>query len=98
MHNNRYRFRVYLALWMLSKDNKYGTWPRSGEIDIMEARGNRKFGDIGIEYMGSTLHWGSNWDQNRFQMTAKSTKVRKGATLADGYHKFTLLWDRSGLE
>lgn len=24
------------AIWMLSTDNAYGTWPRSGELDIME--------------------------------------------------------------
>ncbi|KAJ7244254.1 hypothetical protein C8J57DRAFT_1242961 [Mycena rebaudengoi] len=28
------------ALWMLPVDDAYGGWPLSGEIDIMEARGN----------------------------------------------------------
>ena len=28
------------ALWMMSNDNRYGTWPKSGEIDIMEHVGN----------------------------------------------------------
>ena len=43
---------------MMPEDSAYGDWPRSGEIDIMEARGN------GFEYPGgrniffSTLHWG----------------------------------------
>jgi len=27
------------AIWMLPQDNAYGTWAASGEIDIMEARG-----------------------------------------------------------
>jgi beta-glucanase (GH16 family) len=31
------------ALWMMPKDNSYGGWPTSGEIDIMESRGNRGF-------------------------------------------------------
>lgn len=30
------------ALWMMSEDNPYGTWPRSGEIDIMEHVGRDK--------------------------------------------------------
>ena len=31
---------LWPALWMLPVDERYGPWPRSGEIDIMEARGN----------------------------------------------------------
>ena len=35
-------------------------WPRSGEIDIVESRGNRNLkingGNIGVQQMGSTLH------------------------------------------
>src|SRR5690606_40658866 len=28
------------ALWMLPTDNRYGDWPRSGEIDVMEHVGH----------------------------------------------------------
>lgn len=31
---------IWPAIWMLPKDNAYGQWPASGEIDIMESRGN----------------------------------------------------------
>lgn len=31
---------LWPALWMLPVNDTYGPWPRSGEIDIMEARGN----------------------------------------------------------
>lgn len=31
---------LWPALWMLPVNETYGAWPRSGEIDIMEARGN----------------------------------------------------------
>ena len=31
---------LWPALWMLPVDNSYGPWPLSGEIDIMESRGN----------------------------------------------------------
>jgi beta-glucanase (GH16 family) len=39
---------------MMPVDSVYGGWPTSGEIDIMESRGNRDFGpvngfNIGVE-------------------------------------------------
>ncbi len=41
---------LWPALWMLPVDDKYGPWPRSGEIDIMEARGN------GPDYKAQYVH------------------------------------------
>lgn len=35
---------LWPALWMLPVDDSYGPWPLSGEIDIMESRGN------GVDY------------------------------------------------
>ncbi|GFR79102.1 beta-1,3-glucan-binding protein [Elysia marginata] len=32
---------LWPCIWLMPKDNKYGAWPRSGEIDIMESRGFR---------------------------------------------------------
>jgi hypothetical protein len=55
---------------MLPKRNEYGPWPASGEIDIMESRGNAPgYPAKGNDWFGSTLHWGTNWDQNRFELT-----------------------------
>lgn len=31
---------LWPAIWMMPKDSVYGSWPTSGEIDIMESRGN----------------------------------------------------------
>lgn len=45
-------------------ESKYGGWPRSGEIDIMESRGNDVImageTNIGNQEVGSTLHFGAN--------------------------------------
>ncbi|KAJ5392623.1 hypothetical protein N7509_008113 [Penicillium cosmopolitanum] len=31
---------LWPAIWMMPEDSVYGEWPKSGEIDIIEARGN----------------------------------------------------------
>lgn len=64
------------AIWMLPTDSVYGNWPRSGEIDIVEARGNADLtcndgqGKIGNSKMYSTLHWGPDGANNQFQKTS----------------------------
>ncbi|KAI0353342.1 concanavalin A-like lectin/glucanase [Trametes cingulata] len=50
---------LWPAIWMLPKDNKYGPWPLSGEIDIMEARGNApSYPGQGVNFVRSSLNYG----------------------------------------
>ena len=52
---------LWPAIWMLPEDSVYGEWPRSGEIDIMEARGNAPgYSAGGRDIITSTLHWGES--------------------------------------
>ncbi|KAJ9473817.1 Glycoside hydrolase [Pseudozyma hubeiensis] len=53
---------IWPAVWMMPKDSVYGAWPRSGEIDIFEGRGNvpTKRDSEGTNQMSSTLHFGPN--------------------------------------
>src|SRR5262249_48774137 len=46
---------IWPAIWMLPQDEKYGGWAASGEIDIVEARGQEPAKVLG------TLHFGSRW-------------------------------------
>ncbi len=51
---------LWPAIWMMPEDSVYGGWPRSGEIDIMESRGNgRDYSEGGRDYYYGTLHWGT---------------------------------------
>jgi hypothetical protein len=44
---------------MMPEDSAYGIWPLSGEIDIMESRGNAPGYPLGgRDVYSSTLHWG----------------------------------------
>jgi beta-glucanase (GH16 family) len=50
---------LWPAIWMMPEDSEYGIWPLSGEIDIMESRGNaRGYRTGGRETVSSTIHWG----------------------------------------
>jgi hypothetical protein len=50
---------LWPAIWMMPVNDTYGQWPASGEIDIMESRGNSISYPLGgIDAYSSTLHWG----------------------------------------
>ena len=39
---------LWPAIWMLPLKQEYGLWPTSGEIDIMESRGNKNLMKDGV--------------------------------------------------
>lgn len=79
---------LWPAIWMLPTDSVYGEWPRSGEIDIMESRGNNyTYTQGGNNIVSSTLHFGPNaandgWWRNNVKRAALHT------TYSAGYHTF----------
>ena len=77
---------IWPAIWMLPAQEKYGGWASSGEIDIMEARGQRP-----NEVLG-TLHFGSRWPANT---EVSSTHLfPKGESISD-FHTYALEWEPS---
>ncbi|KAJ3191897.1 hypothetical protein HK101_007311 [Irineochytrium annulatum] len=70
----------------------YGQWPSSGEIDIMESRGNTaSYAEGGNNQFGSTLHWGPDYFHNRYAQTHKTYTLPSGS-FADSFHTFGLIW------
>jgi len=84
---------LWPAIWMLPVESVYGPWPRSGEIDIVEARGNPpSYQAQGSDWLTSTIHWGPNSILDRFWTTVGWWNNRH-LTYNEGFHTYVLEWD-----
>lgn len=75
---------IWPAFWMLSTDEVYGSWPQSGEIDIMEMVGresNRAYG---------TMHYGDPYPNNQSQ--GNNFTLNSGI-FNDAFHTFAIEWE-----
>jgi beta-glucanase (GH16 family) len=85
---------LWPAIWMMPVEDTYGPWPASGEIDIMESRGNNHtYPQGGNNIASSALHWGPNpandaWWQTNVKRPALHT------TYASGFNTFGLEWSQ----
>lgn len=80
------------AVWMMPTDEVYGGWPKSGEIDIVEAV-NLKAADAEgnpESHVYGTLHYGRDAPQN--SSSGKAYKLPDGANPADDFHTYTIEW------
>jgi hypothetical protein len=88
---------LWPAVWMLPVNNTYGPWPASGEIDLLETRGNNKsYPAGGSNKISSTLHWGANKDVDRYLMTTGGASVLH-STFDQGFHTIGLEWSEKYL-
>ncbi|KAK7088454.1 beta-1,3-glucan-binding protein-like [Littorina saxatilis] len=93
---------LWPAIWMLPRSNVYGNWPASGEIDIMESRGNLHYTDPkgtsqGVDNIGSTLHFGADFFTNQWPKAHTEVLLSTGGTYADDFHKFGVEWDNTSI-
>ncbi|OQV02438.1 hypothetical protein CLAIMM_07636 [Cladophialophora immunda] len=83
---------LWPAIWLLPVDAKYGVWPQSGEIDIVESRGNNHtYPQGGNNIVSSALHWGPDSANDAWWRT----NVKRNAlhtTFAKKFHTFGLEW------
>lgn len=70
------------AIWMLPQENKYGGWPKSGEIDIMEHVGY----DQGV--MWGTVHTQAF---NHMKDTQKGKSIEI-PDISDAFHVYSIEW------
>lgn len=82
---------LWPAIWLLPKHNYYGDWPASGEIDLMEARGNSPDCVVGgSDMFGSTLHFGPFFPYDAWQRAIADYKHSE--SLGDDFHVYELDW------
>ena len=62
----------------------------------MESHGNAVGDGVGIDTVGSTLHWGTDYRNNRFNQTSTTYKLPSG-TFNDDFHLFGLEWSPTSI-
>jgi len=76
---------IWPAFWMLPSDDAYGGWAASGEIDILEIKGQEP------SVIWGTLHHGGAWPANR--STGAQHRLAHGS-FADDFHTVGVEWER----
>jgi beta-glucanase (GH16 family) len=79
---------LWPAIWMVPSSGIYGPWPMSGEIDIMEMRGQKS------TFMESTIHYGAS----------RSDRTHIGSGMmefpfdfSEDYHIFGFEWTNTSM-
>lgn len=75
---------IWPAIWMLGSDVDTNNWPKCGEIDIMELRGQKP-----TEIL-TTMHYADNGG-NHQQSGIDAVKLPSNASYADDFHVFSVV-------
>lgn len=76
---------LWPAIWMLPTDERYGGWAASGEIDIMEFKGQQP------DQIWGTLHYGKLWPQN--EHSGDTFRLPSGRSFTVDFHTFAIEWE-----
>lgn len=73
---------LWPAIWMMPEESKYGGWPHSGEIDIMEFRGNE------VDRTSSATHYSVNGSHTYIS----EQHIVPGNDYSANFHVYSLEW------
>ena len=82
---------IWPAIWLLPADNAYGPWPFSGELDLLEARGNGKdfqvvgsdqSGYAGNDHLAATVHCADAGGSDSFSIGTVAAWIVRGRVAA----------------
>lgn len=80
---------IWPAFWMMPTENVYGSWPQSGELDIMEYLGHEP------NKVHGTLHFGRPAPNNS---STTSSFVKSLSKLQDDFHDYTIEWKENEIK
>ncbi len=75
---------LWPAIWMMPTNSVYGSWPQSGEIDVLESQGSN------TNQVQGSLHSGSNYNSQNTQYQVY-TLPNNGSTTS--WHTYDLQWE-----
>ncbi len=75
---------LWPAFWMLPTDEVYGGWPQSGEIDILETKGQS------TDVIYGTIHFGDPFPDNR---NTGAEILNVVAPYSGAFHVYALEWE-----
>jgi|GEM_PF-775388 len=79
----------WAAVWFLPTENYHGTWPLSGEIDLIEGKGQEPKNTYG------TIHYGAHSPNNKY--TGTSYTLPSGNFTSE-FHNFSLIWKNDTIQ
>lgn len=85
---------MWPAIWLVPRYNAYGSWPASGEIDLMESRGNARLiyngRNIGTPLASTSVHFGPDHFHNGYTHAYWEKKAYEPYNTK--FQKFTMIW------
>ncbi|ORY92815.1 concanavalin A-like lectin/glucanase domain-containing protein [Leucosporidium creatinivorum] len=89
---------IWPAIWMMPRDSVYGSWPASGEIDIVESKGNQvtHVKQQNRNSIRSSLHWGPATGLDRYSKTTDVVSQSR-TYYNEESNVFGLEWDSKGI-
>lgn len=81
---------IWPAFWMLPSKDRFGGWPKSGEIDIME-----NIGKEGSNTVHGTLHYGHDWPSDQYAEEGIRLDQKVFGNFSEIFHIFSADVDES---
>lgn len=84
------------SIYLMPKSLAYGNWPASGEIALVESRGNLNLVqnsiNIGVEQIGSKLHYGPYSDLDGVKTSTFTRNTATGSGYNKDFHRYQMEW------